>query len=225
MIIEFKTQNAQRAKTRSSGFTLIELLVVISIVALLIAILLPVLSRAREEAQRTACLSQLRQIGIATESYLVDSDQYYPTPYWDYWYLLGEYLQCDYPAGVMLDRIGILTCPSDEDPPIYNTGVSNKAQVRINYGINYRNFSANAPSYTGRYHLAANVLKPSAIPLVSDANNDLINPFAPGGSNDVEARHGDKANVLFADYSVRPYTYEDMTNPGWNDSDIPPFWR
>ncbi len=58
--------------SRTSGFTLIELLVVISIIALLIAVLLPALGAAREEAVKLQCLSQLRQQGIALTQYCFD---------------------------------------------------------------------------------------------------------------------------------------------------------
>src|SRR5688572_4099649 len=62
-----------------SGFTLIDLLVVIAIIAILAAILFPVFGRARENARRSSCSSNLRQIGLATMQYTQDYDEYYPS--------------------------------------------------------------------------------------------------------------------------------------------------
>jgi prepilin-type N-terminal cleavage/methylation domain-containing protein/prepilin-type processing-associated H-X9-DG protein len=65
-------------KNDAKGFTLIELLVVISIIALLMAILLPALGRAKEQAKATRCLSNLKQIGLAMHAYASDYDYLLP---------------------------------------------------------------------------------------------------------------------------------------------------
>jgi prepilin-type N-terminal cleavage/methylation domain-containing protein len=63
----------EEGATVRAGFTLVELLVVVSIIGLLVALLLPAMSRAKNLARRTACLSNLRQIGMGTASYLNDN--------------------------------------------------------------------------------------------------------------------------------------------------------
>jgi prepilin-type N-terminal cleavage/methylation domain-containing protein/prepilin-type processing-associated H-X9-DG protein len=83
--VNMKTEYSFNSK--SNGFTLIELLVVIAIIAILASILFPVFARARENARRTSCLSNMKQMGLAVEQYKQDYDGYYPyargaTGYW-----------------------------------------------------------------------------------------------------------------------------------------------
>ena len=63
---------------RRAGFTLIELLVVIAIIAILAAILFPVFAKARSKARQTACLSNMKQLAMATIMYTSDWEEYWP---------------------------------------------------------------------------------------------------------------------------------------------------
>jgi prepilin-type N-terminal cleavage/methylation domain-containing protein len=106
------------------GFTLVELLVVIGIIALLIAMLLPTLAGAREAANATKCLSNMKQIGLAVQLYrhesqgrwlppylMYDTSEYYPPNFtaqpWPYYFiwLPGRYLK---------ENPEIFICPSDQ---------------------------------------------------------------------------------------------------------------
>src|SRR5258705_3751964 len=132
-----------RAK-KFTAFTLVELLVVIAIIAVLIAILLPVVSAARERANRVKCASNLRQLGIALVLYASDAKGQYPrtvqhplenTPSGNNWpsqftkpdaidpFLPGGPADDDVTAALfLLVRYGLITptiliCPSTDHKP------------------------------------------------------------------------------------------------------------
>ncbi len=72
-----KTHN-EHVDGKRTAFTLIELLVVIAIIAILAAILFPVFARARENARRASCMSNMKQIGLGVMQYTQDYDEHYP---------------------------------------------------------------------------------------------------------------------------------------------------
>jgi len=115
-----------RRSRKSKGFTLIELLVVIGIISILIAMLLPSLKRAREQARFVQCQSNLRQVAMAFFMYANDNKQVGPTTpivndvNSEWMIQLGPYLK--FPPGLdtnwnnpntwPVDRVKVLQCPS-----------------------------------------------------------------------------------------------------------------
>ncbi len=74
----FQANRSHESRSGERGFTLIELLVVISIIALLISLLLPALGQAREHARRSACASNMKQIGYAMFLYATENKDFVP---------------------------------------------------------------------------------------------------------------------------------------------------
>jgi prepilin-type N-terminal cleavage/methylation domain-containing protein/prepilin-type processing-associated H-X9-DG protein len=121
-----------RSHCRIKGFTLIELLVVIAIIAILAAILFPVFARARENARRSSCQSNLKQAGLAFMQYAQDYDERLPTfmaagrPNWDS--TIEPYLGIKV---ALTNKALILQCPSDSTERVYSTCLpAPTAQIR-----------------------------------------------------------------------------------------------
>jgi prepilin-type N-terminal cleavage/methylation domain-containing protein/prepilin-type processing-associated H-X9-DG protein len=94
------------AKTSHRAFTLIELLVVIAIIAILAAMILPVLSRAKQTGLKIACMNNLKQLGYAAQIYLNDNQSIYPPrSYLDRW---PDKFYDSYAR-----KLQILLCPSE----------------------------------------------------------------------------------------------------------------
>jgi len=151
-----------KPKNPRPGFTLVELLVVIGIIALLISILLPALSKARAQAQTVQCMAHLHDIGIALASYVVDNKGYgmieffvSPNPpptfssnstFTSYWFagygtpVSPSTLNWDYTQGYLVPYFKdprIIDCPTltDELTGISSAG-SNSNVPRVAYGWN-----------------------------------------------------------------------------------------
>lgn len=105
---------------KKKGFTLIELLVVIAIIAILAAMLLPALARAREQARRAVCISNLKQIGLAIKMYSQDYNENFPDSTGTGTYALSAFAKL---IPRYISAADAFRCPSDLVPTTANETV------------------------------------------------------------------------------------------------------
>ena len=244
------TSHLSAAGKSIRSFTLIELLVVIAIIAILAAMLLPALNKAREKARASACLGNMKQIGLAVVQYVADNKEWY----FNYWnggpksnyntsggcwhqgkavkngrigmlatYLGSENAQYVGAVGVYSGKFfrSRMSCPSFEIP---------NGSTSIWLSLNIGEFS-----YDNAIRMPQ-VVKPSATAFITevDATNDYLR-FYYGMVNDsnkragVVTRHSKTANVVYYDGHVGSRHYRQIPYNSFSPSGYylfkNKFWR
>ena len=131
---------------RATAFTLVEVLVVVSIIAVLIALLLPALRRAVDASQRMQCMANLRQIGIAARLY--GHDYQMKVPHWNefgYYYDVAYWPYLKYNQQTINRKRNIFYCPAAEGRPqvVLDSDPINQASGGSYYTSGFRTYAVN----------------------------------------------------------------------------------
>ncbi len=226
---------------RSNGFTLIELLVVIAIIAILAAILFPVFAQARERARAISCVSNLKQIGTASNMYLQDYDETFVCG-WGGPTLDAEHCMWRYALQPYIQKYGSLTASPYDSTQFGNQGVfvcPDQPGSQSSYGPT--GYGMNSYALTTGFHVdpvtgnqsfpgvaLASINRPANLIAFADASN--LNGGASAAA-DPHFSDGDDCNVT-GNASSGPYQFNPDVwteaggwSPDWEFAVPGPFGR
>ncbi len=209
-----------RSFTRGAAFTLIELLVVLAVIAVLSSLLLPVFSKARHRSKNAACVSNLRQLGVALMGYAEDYDERMPVGL-DMWW--ADIEQPPIPGARYLNKVmagrttpDLWQCPADQGFLWWNSDFS---RAIVDYTPSC--FQTRGQSYDYNLLMAwdyarrrvspipvSRVKKPASVALLKDAhfswhnNNSVRNPLRR------DKQQSPAWNVLYVDGHVKSTTVD-----------------
>jgi prepilin-type N-terminal cleavage/methylation domain-containing protein/prepilin-type processing-associated H-X9-DG protein len=207
-------------KTRQRpGFTLIELLVVIAIIAILAAILFPVFARARENARRASCASNLKQLGLGMIQYAQDYDEKFPA--------LGGPLYVDAALGDFNKRTtgehqhGWATriYPYVKSSQVYVCPSNQYRNCGINYAVPAYYFQSNPAARPAYFNTVdgpalAKFAKPAESLMITEEGAGGGDQYVLSGQYYVCARpHFDGGNLAFVDGHVKWLKFSDAPLP------------
>lgn len=236
------------ARLHRRAFTLIELLVVIAIISILAAVLFPVFARTRENARRTSCLSNLKQIGLGMMQYLQDYDERYAPYSWrdspqriqttagmpgrKYWVNGNDGFASNYLVSWMdiiypyVKSTQVFQCPSHTLDAAYPSYGYNEAFGGHPYA---RRYKSPEPAFTSL--TSAVVLRSAEIYMLAEYAYPYLNagPIGHGtnarsttkATNLRVAPHLDGGNVVFADGHAKWVTRQKFAATPMGTTDAP----